>query len=262
MVSVGPYRFHRRTEVPAPIASARSLGSGSPAVIRSLTPDGIPPALTSIRQPAGVACSAVAPLPASRSCSRAASSACSASATTTHPPASTGASSSTRAMSNAKVVVATNRSSGPSASIGRRAFSSVAMPPWVTLTAFGRPVDPEVKIVTAVADGGRSSTGSARPPSAGGQRGHVHDRHGRGGGGVEGDGGLARLRRRCRPRSRRRQRRRASWQAAGPDRSGPAARRTRRPTRCRGSPAGAGRRGAAGSRPGRTRRRRARERRR
>ena len=66
-------------------------------------------------------------------------------------------------MSKAKVVVATNRSSWPSASIGRRAFSSVAMPPWVTLTAFGRPVDPEVKIVTAVADGGRSSRGSAGP---------------------------------------------------------------------------------------------------
>ncbi len=70
-------------------------------------------------------------------------------------------------MSNAKVDAATKRSSGPSASIGRTAFSSVAMPPWVTLTAFGRPVDPEVKIVTAVADGGRSSTGTLATPSAG-----------------------------------------------------------------------------------------------
>jgi len=63
-------------------------------------------------------------------------------------------------MSNANVDTATNRSRGPRASSFPTESSSVAMPPWVTLTALGRPVDPEVKIVTATADGGRSDTGS------------------------------------------------------------------------------------------------------
>src|SRR5580692_7192367 len=71
-------------------------------------------------------------------------------------------------MSNAKVDTATNRSCGPSASSGRTAASNAAMPPWVLLTAFGRPVDPEVKMVTATADGGRSGTGtSAASPASG-----------------------------------------------------------------------------------------------
>src|SRR5207253_6543856 len=81
--------------------------------------------------------------------------------------ASTGASSSTRAMSNANVDTATNRSRGPRASFGTTASSSAAMPPWVTVTALGRPVDPDVKMVTAGVDGGRSSTGPDRSTCAG-----------------------------------------------------------------------------------------------
>src|SRR5205814_1160723 len=98
----------------------------------------------------------------------AASSPCSVSAITTRPPDSTGKSSSSTVMSNAKVDSATNRSWGPRPYNGHRAAISWAMAPWVTLTAFGRPVDPEVKIVSAVpAHGGGDPPGQVAHLGAG-----------------------------------------------------------------------------------------------
>jgi hypothetical protein len=71
-------------------------------------------------------------------------------------------------MSKASVVMATRRSAGPSGSRARNARSSAATAPCETVTALGRPVEPDVKMVYAAAVGGTSHGWPALAPALAG----------------------------------------------------------------------------------------------
>ncbi len=143
VVSVGPYMFHSVT----PVASrrrARSVGSASPPA-RAVKP-GPPrqPVSSSMRQAEGVACIIVAPEVTRAVARRAPSVTVSRSARTTRAPSTSGSSSSSIEMSNAKVVTAKRLSSLLMPGRSFIALRKLPSAPCGTWTPLGRPVEPEV----------------------------------------------------------------------------------------------------------------------
>ncbi len=143
VVSVGPYIFqsdlHRGSS-----ASARSVDQASPP--HRIFNSGLPvqPAASKSRQVAGVACITVAPQCFNRDESRNPSAATSLPAMTTRAPVIRGRNSSRPAMSNDRVVTASNVSpafSPGSRCIDRRKLTSAR---FGMRTPLGLPVEPEV----------------------------------------------------------------------------------------------------------------------
>jgi hypothetical protein len=142
VVSVGPYMFQTS---PAATSSrrARSGAIASPP-LQTRTARLRQPASSSRRKVAGVAWSQVIRCSAITSARRAPSLAVSRSTSTTGAPMASGRNISTTEMSKDTGVTPIRRSLSPAPGQAATEASTLASPPWVTRTPFGRPVEPEV----------------------------------------------------------------------------------------------------------------------